>query len=246
MNIILIIIGAALLINGIAVAIFANFNIGCLLTVALGLFFSALGIWSDGIRRLTRRGAPRAIKYIIFVTVAAELVLVGFIFAYGNADTADYTEDAVIVLGAGVRGDRVTYILQKRLDAALDYHSKNPAALIAVTGGQGPQETVTEGSAMRKYLLANGVPDDKIITEERATSTSENMEYTKPLLDEKLGNNYRVAVVTNAFHIYRGTSIARKEGFNAATHLHGGIEWYNIVPCYLRESLAALKMWVFD
>ena len=108
MNIILIIIGAALLINGIAFAIFANFNIGCLLTVALGLFFSALGIWSDGIRRFTRRGAPRAIKYIIFVTVAAELVLVGFIFAYGNADTADYTEDAVIVLGAGVRGDRVT------------------------------------------------------------------------------------------------------------------------------------------
>ena len=246
MNIILIIIGAVLLINGAVVAIFANFNIGCLLTAALGVFFATLGIWRDKIRALTSRGASRVIKYIIFALVAAELALTGFIFAYGNADNADCTEDAVIVLGAGVRGDRVTYILQKRLDAALKYHEKNPDALIAVTGGQGPQESVTEGSAMRKYLLANGVPDDKIITEERATSTSENMEYTKPLLDERLGSDYSVAVVTNAFHIYRGTSVARKEGFKHVTHLHGGIEWYNIVPCYLRESLAVLKMWVFD
>ena len=246
MNIILIIIGAALLINGAVVAVFANFNIGCLLTAALGVFFAVLGIWRDKIRALTRRGAPRVIKYIIFALVAAELALTGFIFAYGSADNADFTEDAVIVLGAGVRGDRVTYILQKRLDAALEYHAKNPDALIAVTGGQGPQESVTEGSAMRKYLLSKGVTDDKIITEERAASTSENMKFTKPLLDERLGSDYSAVVVTNAFHIYRGTSIAHKEGFESVRHLRGGIEWYNVVPCYLRESLAVLKMWVFD
>lgn len=246
MNIILIIIGAALLINGAVVAVFANFNIGCLLTAALGLFFAAMGIWRDKIRSLTKRGAPMVIKYAVFALVAAELALAGFICAYGNADSADYTEDALIVLGAGVRGDRVTYILQKRLDAAAAYHRRNPEALIAVTGGQGPQESVTEGSAMRKYLLSKGVPDDRIVTEERASSTSENMRFTKPLLDERLGGEYSVAVVTNAFHIYRGTAIARKEGFGAVRHIHGGIEWYNVVPCYLRESLAVLKMWVFD
>jgi len=28
--------------------------------------------------------------------------------------------------------------------------------------------------------------------------------------------------------------------------MHAGLQWYNLAPCYLRESLAVLKMWVFD
>ncbi len=39
---------------------------------------------------------------------------------------------------------------------------------------------------------------------------------------------------------------AKAEGFTEISHLHAGLQWYNLVPCYLRESLAVLKMWVFD
>ena len=35
-----------------------------------------------------------------------------------------------------------------------------------------------------------------------------------------------------------------KKGFKDVTHLHAGLEWYNLMPCYLRESLAVLKLWV--
>lgn len=246
MNILLILIGTVIFINGVVVTLFANFNIGSLLTLALGLFLSALGIWRNKISAVTKSGVLRVIKYILLVLMAAEFLIVDFVFAYGNADNADFSEDAVIVLGAGVRGDRVTYTLQKRLDTAIEYINKNPSAYIAVTGGMGPQETVTEGSAMRKYLLENGVDADRIITEEKATSTAENMVFTKELLDEKLGGNYKVTVITNGFHIYRSVSLARKNGFLQVTHMHGGVEWYNAVPCYLRESLAVLKMWIVD
>ena len=53
-------------------------------------------------------------------------------------------------------------------------------------------------------------------------------------------------MITNHFHIYRGVAIAQKEGFLDVTHMHGGLEWYNVIPNYLRETLAVLKMWIID
>ena len=39
--------------------------------------------------------------------------------------------------------------------------------------------------------------------------------------------------------------MAKKEGFYKVTHIHAGLQWYNLAPCFLRESLAVLKMLVF-
>ena len=177
------------------------------------------------------------------ILFCAELILVGFIAIYGQSDNITYKEDAVIVLGAGIRGDRVTLPLKMRLDKVVEYHSKNPDALIVVTGGQGFQETVTEAYAMEKYLIEKGVDKNVIFKEEKATSTNENMRFSKIILDGKLKENYDIVVITNNFHIYRGVSIAKKEGFKNVFHMHAELQWYNLVPCYLRESLAVLKMW---
>ena len=97
--------------------------------------------------------------------------------------------DAVIVLGAAVHGDRVTWVLSNRLDAAIAYLEAHPDAIAVVSGGQGAGETVTEGSAMRKYLLEHGIAEDRVIAEERATNTTENFLFSKALIDEALMND---------------------------------------------------------
>ena len=82
--------------------------------------------------------------------------------------------------------------------------------------------------------------------EEKATSTNENMRYSKEILDTHFdGGKYKTVIITNNFHIYRGVAIAKIEGFEEVFHKHADLKWYNLVPCYLRESLAVLKMWVF-
>lgn len=88
---------------------------------------------------------------------------------YGVRDTVTYEEQAVIVLGAGIKGNQVSRTLQLRLDKTIEYAQKNPNALIVVSGGQGPQETVTEACAMEKYLLENGIRAERILKEEQAT-----------------------------------------------------------------------------
>lgn len=220
----------------------SNFNLGILMTILLGGVFFLWGLFYEK----TKTGVLKIIRNIFIVGLCAELILVGFLAYYGNNDNTDYTEDAVIVLGAAVHGDQITMPLWHRLTAAVSYHEKNPDAYIVVTGGQGAQETVTEAYAMEKYLLKRGVDADKIIKEEQATSTEENMRFSKAILDEKLGDDYNVAVITNHFHIYRGVAIAQKEGFASVTHVHGGLEWYNVIPNYLRETLAVLKMWILE
>ncbi len=246
MRVLLFFAGLVFFINGSVMFLVSNLNLGVILTVLVGVFFLLWSIFYKKIAETTQEGWLKWVKRGVISLICIELVLVGFIAFYGQTENVNYNEDAVIVLGAGIRGDRVTVPLAYRLNTAIEYHKKNPDAVIVVTGGQGLQETVTEACAMEKYLLRKGVNPDKIIKEEKATSTSENMRFSKVILDEYFENEYSVVVVTNNFHTYRGVEIAKMEGFENVYRKPAGLRWYNVLPCYLRESLAVLKMWVFD
>lgn len=243
---ILIAIGILAFFNGMFLFAVSNFNIGVVMTILVALLFLVWGVFYDRILQLTQKGIMRIIKIFVIALVFCQLLLAGFISIYGQFDNVKYNEDAVVVLGAALHGDKISLPLKLRLDAAIDYHKKNPHALIVVTGGQGPQEAMTEGKAMADYLVSNGVLKDRIIKEEKATSTQENMKYSKEILDMCFENDYKIAVITNNFHIYRGVAFAKIEGFENVAHFHAGLPWYNMLPCYLRESLAVLKMWLVD
>ena len=235
------VLGVALIIYSVILSMMQNFDIGQIMILGLGVMLVIYGLFC---KRLERFAAFRVIRWIVTAALCAEAALVGFIAYSGVHDTVRYDEDAVIVLGAGVHGDQISLPLKQRLDKALEYYERNPGALMVVTGGRGFQETVTEAEAMEKYLLANGMRPESIIKEEKATSTNENMKFSKETLDSRFGGSCSAAVITNNFHIYRGVEIAKNEGFKDVTHLHAGLEWYNLMPCYLRESLAVLKLWV--
>ena len=246
MQTLLILSGIVLFLNGAFMLTFANLTLGVILTTLIGVFFLGWGVFYNKIKKYTQTGVLKVLRNTVIVLLCLETVLVAFVALYGNFDNATYSEDAVIVLGAGIRGDRVTPTLKYRLDKAIEYHRKNPNAIIVVSGGQGFQEIVTEAYAMEKYLLENGIDKDKIIKEEKATSTNENMRFSKEILDGYFGREYATVVITNNFHIYRGVSIAKAEGLGNVTRIHATLQWYNVIPCYIRESLAILKMWVFD
>jgi len=246
MSTLLIVLGIIFSAYGFILCIMSNLNLGVMLTFMLGLGILVWGIYYNKIKEITSKGVMKGIKNIILILLAGEVLLIGFISSYGMNDSVTYREDAVIVLGAGVRGDKVTIPLKTRLDKAIEYHKINPEALIVVSGGKGYQETVTEAFAMEKYLIENGVNPNVIIKEERAESTAENMRFSKKILDEMFDDEYETLVITNRFHTYRGVSLAKKEGFENVTHMGSSIQWYNLIPCYLRESLAILKMWILD
>lgn len=229
-------LGAAVLVNAAVATLRANLHAGIWFTYALGVI---LVLWG-----LLGKRLPRALHLLLTagVTVAAACVLA--LYLYGSVDTATYTEEDVIVLGTGVRETELSASLQRRLDCAAAYHRQNPDAVIAVSGGQGPQEEIPEGEAMARYLLNQGVPREKLVWETASSSTAENFRFTKPLLDARFAADYRVAVITSDFHIFRAGRIAADSGYGNVTHAHAATPWYMILPNGLRECAAIVKYWL--
>lgn len=176
-------------------------------------------------------GVLSAILLITFIIT--ECVIIG----YGSKEpqpNADY----VLVLGAQVKGTRLTYALQARLDIAYEYAVNNPESIVIVSGGQGPGEDVTEAYAMAEYLKSKGLDESRLILEDRSTSTYENIEYSKQLMDSI---DLNVVLVTNHFHVYRGVGVAKRQGLINVEGLGAPTKWYTIPNQYVREAFAVIK-----
>lgn len=135
---------------------------------------------------------------------------VEFLIIRGMFAKCEEELDRIIVLGAQVRGTYITNSLRRRLDRALEYLKKFPGVKVIVSGGQGPGEDVTEAFAMAEYLIGKGVPEEQIFREDRSTSTRENLRFSRQFANAAKD---RVGIVTNDFHIYRSSVIARQEGY---------------------------------
>ncbi len=238
----LMILGTLIFLNALAVSMASNFNLGIVLTFLLGgaLFFCGIFL-SFILRRFPRWLWIASVCALFFVMLCAASLLV-----LGRVDTVNHDEDAIIVLGAGIHGERVSLTLRDRLNAAIDYYEQNSDVLIVVSGGQGPQEDISEALAMERYLIEHGIPQESIIKEDQSTSTAENFAFSKALLDERFGDRYSVVYVTNDFHIFRAGQIARNAGFENIQHAHSDTVWYLVVPSCLRECVAVLWYWMTD
>ncbi len=233
-RILLVLLGARIFYNGVHVARTANFNLGTLMLLGLGAAFIVYGLLLNRLRKWTWLHVTAGVCCLLLVGSAAALEI------YGTRDNATHREDAVLVLGCGIDGERVTGSLARRLDAAIAYRAQNPDAVIVVSGGQGPQEAITEAEAAARYLTERGVPADKIIKEEQATSTVENFKYTAALLDARFPDGYSLAVVTSRFHVFRAVRIAAKLGL-PVTHVGASVVRYTIPMNDLREVVAVLN-----
>ena len=234
--------GGLLIANGVLVTLISNLNIGTLLVFGVGAVLLLVGLLYHKLWKWLR--------VVVLCGCAVLVLLTGALSVYGHLDNPTGSEDALIVLGCGVRGDRVSVGLARRLDKAAAYAESHPDVLIVVSGGQGPQETVTEAHAMEQYLIGCGVPQDRIIKEEQATSTLENLRFADAILREKFPNGYSAALVTSRFHVFRAVHVAKTLGFSF-THLGAGSIWYTVPMNNLRELCAianelrrgTMKLW---
>lgn len=241
-RIIFIVIGALLVADTVFVKTRSNWNLGVALPAILGAPLLIYGIFKPPLDVFFSVGAGRALKFVIigvYVFVVGSAIVLSAMMTHAARTVPDAGADAVIVLGAGIKGDKVSYTLKNRLDAAYGYYSENPDALIILTGGYGRDKEYSEAYAMEKYLLERGVPASSMIKEEQSTSTYENFVRAKEILDGRFDGGYRVVYSTNDFHILRSGLKAKQAGLDAQG-LSSKTPPYILVNSYLRESLALL------
>lgn len=218
-------------------AVVNNFNIGVIIPMAAG---AVIAIWCYLPDNKIIKWGKRLFAF--GGTVFAAFML--FIGMMAQTNSAEFDEDALIVLGCGLHGSVPSGNLADRLDTAIEYNGKNPKALIVVSGGQGPQEDCTEAEAMYKYLVERNVPAESILMEDKAESTNENYKFSKVILDKSLGSDYKVVYITNSFHSYRAGELAKLNGLNARAY-NARTRIPSLIPNYSREVLAVIQLWVF-
>lgn len=235
---ILIIIGAIFLFGLVGYTV-----LGCAFELAAGivLLYSAV----DKVRARKPKTAKILKRVLTWGLIAAAAFLVGtevYIIS-GSASDAEPNGRYVIVLGAGVNGTEPSWSLKTRLEAALSYLEDNSDAVCIVSGGQGPGEQITEAQCMENWLEEKGIDPERIIKEEQAGNTSENIKYSLRLIgdDDRDG----IVIVTSEYHLARAKLIAgrecvRAQGIAAKTGLP-----VLTVNYFLREALSLWKYLIF-
>ena len=153
----------------------------------------------------------------------------------------------VIVLGAGLHGSTPSLSLLNRLSAAEEYLTTYPDSIAIVSGGRGDGEDITEAEAMETWLISRGIDPERIIKEENATSTYENLCYSLLIISEDGGDpNGKVAVVTSEYHLFRTKSMAEDLGASPL-----GVAAKTTLPVlrinyFIREAFAVAYMLAFQ
>lgn len=247
----LIISGILLFMNTVFAHNYSNdWNFGVILPAIIGfccLAYSAILLSNKG-PIIKNKGLRKAFITVFIVCflffVIVEALFIADPYTHGKQQAGRV--DTVIVLGCGIWPDgRPTLALKLRLDKAVEYYEENPHVNIVVTGGQGPNEPYPEALAMEEYLISRKIPKEKILIEDKSTSTRENFEFSRRIINLPDDRIEKIVFVTNDFHVFRSRILARRFGFDAyaiAAPTPGVI----VLNSYLREFFAFVKSMVVD
>ena len=190
----------------------------------------------------------KMIKYVVLV-VAIFILIVFSINLYVKLSTKkqiltnnDYSSlqniDCIIVLGAGIWGDKPSPMLEDRLLQAIDLYKKGVASKIIMSGDHGKAE-YDEVNVMKKFAIEKGIPSEDIFMDHAGFSSYESIYRAKDIFEAK-----KVVVVTQEYHLYRALYIANSLGLEAYGVGADPRQYVGALYRELREILARNKDFV--
>ena len=231
------------------------------LTCVLALLAAAL-LFFVLIGRLPRlKMTAMCLCGVFWLCMAVFLTVEAVVFSAGRKAPAEDAE-YVIVLGAQVRGEVPTLVLSARIRAAAEYLKEHPQAIAVASGGKGSGENISEAEAIRRGLVRLGIPKERVLLEDRSTSTAENLRFSAEVIQKYeremsgkeeetplCGTNAspirfvskNVVLVTNDFHVFRAVKLAKNLGYTDISGL-GATEFFAVtIQYYVREFFAITK-----
>lgn len=226
--------GVLILGIGSGTGFFMVWLVMAVLSAALGVSV-LFGVWKK-IPKLVVRILSVLVLAGLAVFVAIEIMIGSQLHASGDPGL-----DYIIVLGAQVRENGPSRILQYRLDRAAEYLEENPETVCIVSGGQGYNEPFPEAEGMAEYLAGRGIEKSRLILESESGTTEENIRNSMEFIEEDAS----VGIVTNDFHVFRAVQTAKKEGLRNVCGIAAGSPALYLPNNMFREFFAEIKFLVF-
>lgn len=161
----------------------------------------------------------KIIKYVAIILIVIIVIVFGINFyvklstkkqIIGNKDDSRLKDvDCIIVLGAGVWGDKPSPMLEDRLLEAISLYENNASSKIIMSGDHGREE-YDEVNTMKNFAIEKGVPSENIFMDHAGFSSYESIYRAKEIFGAK-----KVVIVTQEYHLYRSLYIANRLGVEA-------------------------------
>ena len=117
--------------------------------------------------------------------------------------------DCIIILGAGIWGDKPSPMLEDRLLEEIKLYQNNVSDKIIMSGDNGKEE-YNEVEIMKNYAKEKGIPSENIFMDHAGFSTYESIYRAKEIFEAK-----KVVIVTQKYHLYRALYVANQLGLEA-------------------------------
>lgn len=174
--------------------------------------------------------------YIVFFSVLCSSIISG-LQAGRHKPSMDI--DYIVILGCAIRKDGTLYpLIRGRVDRAIQFWNDQKTktgkcAVFVPSGGQGSDEIISEGEAMKRYLLEQGIDEEYILPETNSRTTYENMKFSKELIEQR-NPSAKVAFSTTNYHVMRSGIHAAQAGLKAEG-MGAKTKWYFWPNALLRE-----------
>ncbi|HSU18829.1 MAG TPA: YdcF family protein [Acidobacteriaceae bacterium] len=166
-----------------------------------------------------RHTGARLFGWLVLVLFIATAIWIAWVYHQieftAHIDNAQRA-DAIAVFGAAEYRGRPSPVLHARLDKAVALYDRGIAPwVITLGGGSSKDSGLTEGGVGRDYLLANGVPYDRIIAETNSFDTEQQVERLSAIAARR---HFRsLVVVSDGTHLFRIALLCQRAGLTVYT-----------------------------
>jgi vancomycin permeability regulator SanA len=147
--------------------------------------------------------------------------------------------DCILILGAGVWGDRPTHMLEDRLDFGIALYEMGASNRLLMSGDHG-QKGYDEVNVMKDYAVNEGVISSDVFMDHAGFSTYESLYRARDIFEAK-----KVIIVTQEYHLYRALYVADKLGLEAYGVASNPREYIGQSAREIREVLARVKDFLY-
>lgn len=146
------------------------------------------------------------------VTALFTLTLViGTAICWDAPDSEEREPDYGLLLGCALQNGHATPELVRRCRTALIWMENHPTLVLIVSGGDPGGQGITEAAVMVDWLVDHGGDSNRIIPEEQAADTRQNLHYSKQLAAALGLETDTVAVITSEYHQTRVRFLAERQ-----------------------------------
>lgn len=153
-----------------------------------------------------------------------------------NLETTSLEDvDCILILGAGIWGDKPSPMLEDRLKYGIEAYNNNLSNKIIVSGDHGREE-YDEVNVMKDYIIENNISSENIFMDHAGFSTYDSIYRAKKIFEAK-----KIIIVTQGYHLYRALHIAKSLDIEAYGIAADPRQYSGQIFRELREILARNK-----